>query len=215
MQSVAAITRRLALGVSIISTCLLIGGCGLLPEQKDETLKWTAERMYEEAKDSMRTGAYDQAVKMFEKLESRYPYGRYAQQAQLETAYAHYRMLEPETAIADCDRFIRLHPNHPSVDYAYYLKGLVNFNEDQGFLGWISQQDPTERDPQAAQDAYDAFRILVQRFPNSRYASDALARMKYLVNTLASHEVHVARYYLKRRAPIAAVSRAQAALTAV
>lgn len=209
MQSVAAFLRPFALAGAL----LIVAGCGMLPDKVDETAKWTPEKMYTEAKDLLRAGSYDQAVKMFEKLEARYPYGRYAQQSQLEVAYAHYRMLEPETAIADCDRFIRLHPNHPNVDYAYYLKGLVNFNEDHGLMGYISQQDPSERDPKAAKDSYDAFRALVLRFPESRYAADSRARMKYLVNALAQHEVHVARYYLNRRAPIAAVNRAKTAIT--
>jgi len=107
---------------------------------------------------------------------------------------------------------VKLHPHHPNVDYAHYLKGLVYFNEDLGLLGRVARQDRTERDPKSAQESFDAFKELVQRFPDSRYAPDALARMKYLVNALASHEVHVARYYMKRGAYVAAANRAQYAL---
>lgn len=191
---------------------LFVGGCGLLPDQIDETAGWSANRLYSEAKDAMSDGSYDKAIKLFEKLESRYPYGTYAQQAQLDIAYANYKQDEPAAAIAACDRFIRLHPNHPNVDYAYYLKGLANFNEDLGLLGKVSRQDLTERDPKAATDSFDAFKELVTRFPNSRYAQDAAARMNYLVNAMAAHEVHVADYYLRRGAYVAAIDRAQNAL---
>ncbi len=191
---------------------LALAGCGLLPDQIDETAGWSANKLYAEAKDAMSEGAYDKAIKYFEKLEARYPYGRYAQQAQLEVAYAYFRQQEAASAIAACERFIRLHPNHPNVDYAYYLKGLANFNEDLGLLGYVSNQDLTERDPRAARESFDAFKELVAKFPESRYAADATARMKYLVNALASHEVHVARYYLNRGAYVAAVNRAQFAL---
>ena len=214
MRSVAAFLRALApilaIGAGLGTT--LLGGCSLLPDQVDETAGWTPNKLYAEAKDAMTEGAYDKAIKYFEKLEARFPYGRYAQQAQLEVAYAYYRQQETASAIAACDRFIRLHPNHPNVDYAYYLKGLVNFNEDLGLLGYVSLQDLTERDPKAARDSFDAFKVLVNKYPESRYTPDATARMKYLVNALASHEVHVARYYMKREAYVAAVNRAQTAI---
>ena len=190
----------------------LVSGCGLLPDMSDETAGWSASKLYSEAKDAMADGAYDKAVKYYEKLESRYPYGRYAQQAQLEIAYANYKQEEPAAAIAACDRFIRLHPNHPNVDYAYYLKGLVNFNEDLGLLGRIGMQDLTERDPKAAKESFDAFKELVTHFPDSRYAKDATERMNYLVNAMAAHETHVADYYMRRGAYVAAVDRAQTAL---
>jgi len=115
-------------------------------------------------------------------------------------------------AVAACDRFIKLHPNHPNVDYVYYLRGLANFADDLGMLGYLGGQDLSERDPKAARDAFDAFRELATRHPDSRYAPDAVARMNYLLNALASHEVHVARYYMKRSAFVAAANRAQYAL---
>ena len=191
---------------------LLVAGCGLLPETQDETKGWSAQKIYSEAKNEMNDGNYTKAIKYFETLEARYPYGRYAQQSQLEVAYAYFKDNEPVSAIAACDRFIKLHPNHPNVDYAYYLKGLANFNEDLGLLGAIADQDLSERDPKAAKDSFDAFKELVTRFPNSKYAPDAAARMKYLVNTLAASDVHIARYYARRGAYVAAVNRAQIVL---
>ncbi len=203
--------RSLAV-IAALFLATVLAGCGLLPEQKDETVGWTANKLYAEAKEAMTDGAYDKAIKYFEKLESRYPYGRFAQQAQIEVAYAYWKTGEPASAIAACERFIKLHPNHPHVDYVYYLRGLVNFNEDLGLLGNIANQDMTERDPKGARESFDAFKELVARFPDSKYAPDSVARMKYLVNALASHEVHVARYYMKRGAYLAAVNRAQFAL---
>ena len=176
---------------------------------KDETVGWSANKLYAEAKDALNEGSYTRAIKYFEKLESRYPYGRYAQQAQIEIAYAYWKDLEPASAVAACDRFIKLHPNHPNVDYVYYLRGLINFNEDLGIMGVVSNQDMTERDPKGARESFDAFRELVTRFPDSKYTPDAILRMKYLVNALASLELHVARYYMKRGAYLAAANRAQ------
>jgi len=203
--------RSLASLLAILSLAFF-AGCGLLPEQIDETAAWSANKLYAEAKTAMSDGAYDKAIKYFEKLEARYPYGRYAQQSQLEVAYAYYKQEEKVSAIAACDRFIRLHPNHPNVDYAFYLKGLVNFNEDLGMLGHVSMQDLTERDPKAAAESFEAFKALVNKFPESKYAKDAALRMAYLVNALAAHEVHVAHYYMRRGAYVAAVNRAQTAV---
>ncbi|HMV04020.1 MAG TPA: outer membrane protein assembly factor BamD [Accumulibacter sp.] len=203
--------RSLAVIATFIVTSL-ISGCGLLPAEKDETAGWSANKLYTEAKDALNEGSYAKAVKYFEKLESRYPYGRYAQQAQIEIAYAYWKDFEPASALAACDRFIKLHPNHPNVDYVHYLRGLINFNEDQGILGAISSQDMSERDPKGARESFDAFKELVTRFPDSKYTPDALLRMKYLVNALARLELHVARYYMKRGAYLAAANRAQYAV---
>ena len=207
-------TPRLVSGVAglLLAASLTLGGCGLLPEVKDESAGWSAQKLYAEAKDNLNSGNYTNAVKLFETLESRYPFGRYAQQAQLEVAYAYYKDNEPISTIAACDRFIKLHPNHPNVDYAYYLKGLANFNEDLGYLGNIVHQDLSERDPRAARDAFIAFKEVVNRFPDGKYAADSQARMKYLVNALAGNEVHVAKYYMKREAWVAAANRAKEVL---
>jgi outer membrane protein assembly factor BamD len=199
-------------GKVVLVGALLVGGCAGMSEQ-DETASWSVQKLYTEAKTMMSEGGWDQAIKLFEKLEARYPYGRYAQQAQLDIAYSYYKSGEPALAITSAERFIRLHPNHPHVDYAYYLKGLVNFNEDIGLLGVLSNQDLSERDPKAAREAFDTFRELTERFPESGYADDARLRMRYLVNALASHEVHVARYYFRRGAYVAAANRAQAVIT--
>lgn len=207
MRSLAAVAVFFALVLS-----LAVGGCGLLPDKEEEEANWSAQKLYSEAKEAMNDASYDRAVKLFEKLEAKYPYGRYAQQAQLEVAYAHFKLNEPASAVADCERFIRLHPNHPNVDYAYYLKGLANFGEDPGILGEISMQDPSERDPKASRESFDAFKELVTKFPASKYAADAAARMHYLVNNLAAHQVHVADYYFRRGAYVAAIARAQGAL---
>ena len=191
---------------------LLLCACGLIPDVKDETAGWSADKLYAEAKDDIAKNDYASAIKYLEKLEARYPYGRYAQQAQIELAYVYFKEGEHASAIAACERFLKLHPNHPNLDYIYYLKGLVNFNEDLGLLGKVSRQDLSERDPKAARDSFDAFKELVSRYPDSKYTPDGIARMKYLVNALASHEVHVARYYMKRGAYVAAANRAQYAL---
>jgi outer membrane protein assembly factor BamD len=203
--------RSLA-AVALLTFALLVSGCASLLDPVDETTGWSANKLFTEAKNAIADGNFERGIKYYEKLEARYPYGRYAQQAQLEVAYAYYKQQEPASAIAACDRFIRLHPTHPSVDYAYYLKGLVNFNEDLGVLGYVANQDLTERDPKAARESFEAFKELVTRFPDSKYAPDGTARMKYLVNALAAHEVHVAHYYMKRGAFIAAANRAQFAV---
>lgn len=195
--------------IAILAFGFALSGCGLLPEVADETAGWSAQRLYAEAKDNLNDGNYERAIKLYETLEARYPYGRYAQQAQLEVAYAYYKDQEPISAIAAADRFIKLHPNHPNVDYAYYLKGLANFTEDQSLFSRFSDQDMSERDPRAARESFAAFKELVTRFPDSKYAEDARARMKYLVNALAANEVHVAKYYLKREAYVAAANRAK------
>jgi outer membrane protein assembly factor BamD len=191
---------------------LLLAGCGVFSgQEEDETAGWSAQRLYTEAKEAMSTRDWAKAIKHFEKLEARFPYGRFAQQAQLEVAYCHYKDGERALAVAAADRFIKLYPNHPNVDYAYYLKGLVNFNEGDGLVSFVTS-DMTDRDPKGSREAFDAFKEVVTRFPQSRYAEDSAARMRYLVNALASHEVHVARYYMKRAAYVAAANRAQYAI---
>jgi len=204
-----ALARRVALALVML---VLVGGCGLLPEVKDETAGWPAERLYAQAHEALLEGNYTRAAKLFETIEARYPYGRYAQQAILEGAYANYRSSETAPAVAACDRFIRTYPNHPSVDYAYYLKGLVHFREDQGLLGYVYEVDLSEREPKAMRESFAAFKELAAKFPESRYAQDAVERMRYLTNSLALYEVKVARYYYNRGAYVAAVNRAQGAL---
>jgi outer membrane protein assembly factor BamD len=191
----------------------LLSGCGMADKPNDPTAGWSAARLYQEAKEELDSRNYAQAIKLYESLEARYPYGRFAQQAQLEVAYAYYKQNEQASAVAAIDRFLKLYPNNDNVEYAMYLKGLVWFNEDRGLLAGLSDQDPSERDSKGARDAFDAFKELLQRFPDGKYTADATARMKYLVNSLAWNDVHVARYYMKRGAYIAAANRSQSALT--
>ena len=189
-----------------------VTGCGLLPDVKDETAGWSADKLYSSAHDALVEGNYTRATKLYETIESRYPYGRYAQQAILEGAYSNWRASEQAAATAACDRFIRTYPNHPNVDYAYYLKGLVYFREDQGLFGYVYELDLAERDPKQMRESFAAFKELAQKFPQSRYAEDANARMRYLTNALGLYEVNVAQYYYNRGAYVAAASRAQSAL---
>jgi outer membrane protein assembly factor BamD len=195
---------------------LTLTACSLLGSKSDADSAGktaSAEVMYNDAKKKLDDGGYDEAIKQFESLQSHYPYGRFAQQAQLEIAYAYYRQNEAESSIAAADSFIKQYPNNPHVDYAYYVKGLANFNADIGLFGLTFGEDPTERDPKAAQDSFAAFKDLVTRFPSSRYAPDSRVRMQYLLDALAKYEIHVARYYLRRGANIAAVNRAKEVLT--
>ena len=202
--------RSLIVALFFLLVAVLAGCSGMAVQ--DETAGWSAQRLYGEAKDAMADKNWDKAIKYFEKLEARYPYGRFAQQAELEVAYAYWKSGERASAIAAADRFIKLYPNHENVAYAWYLKGLINFNELTGMLTWLTTPDMSDRDPKASREAFNAFREVVTRFPDSRYAPDASARMRFLVNALASNEVHVARYYMKRGAYVAAANRAQFAV---
>ena len=189
---------------------LLVAACAT--DLQDETAGWSAQRLYSEAKDAMGNKDWPRAVRYLETLEARYPYGRYAQQAQLEIAYAHWKDSERASAIAAVDRFIKMYPNHANVDYAWYLKGLINFNDQYGIFAQLTTPDMSDRDPKSTRESFAAFKEVVTRFPESRYAADATLRMRYLVNALASYEVHVARYYMKRGAYLAAANRAQYAI---
>ncbi len=203
-------TRHRGRIVALLAAASLLGGCGLFSkDSSDKTVNWSAQRLYTEAEDELSAGGYANAIKYFEQLQTRFPFGRYAQQAQMEIAYAQYRDGERDLALAAADRFLKQYPNSPNADYVWYLKGLVNFNDNLGILGSLSGQDLTERDPKALTDAFDAFRQLVQRYPESKYTPDAIIRLKYLVNAMAAHEVHVARYYLRRGAYVAAANRAE------
>ena len=208
MQSYLS-TYRLTLLAGSLAVGLL-SGCSSTKE--DPTAKWTTERLYTEAKEELDGGGYDKAVPLFEKLEGRAAGTPLAQQAQIDKAYAQYKAGEKAQALATLDRFIRLHPSSPALDYALYLKGLVNFNENLGLFSWLSRQDLSERDQKAAKDSFESFSELLNRFPESRYAPDARQRMTYIVNSLAQYEVHVARYYYSRGAYVAAIGRAQTAI---
>ncbi|MDD4928269.1 MAG: outer membrane protein assembly factor BamD [Gallionella sp.] len=178
----------------------------------DSSKHLSAEELYHQAKTELDDNNFSQAIKLYEALQSRYPYGQYAQQSMLEMAYAYYRDSEPDPAISTADRFIKQFPNNPRVDYAYYVKGLATFNGELSILSSVAGQDKSERDPQSAQESFKAFKELITRFPDSKYSPDARVRMQYLVNSLARHELHVAGYYLRRGAYIAALNRAQGIL---
>jgi outer membrane protein assembly factor BamD len=197
----------------LLSVACLLTACGSSNKEYDETAGWSAQRIYTEAKDEMSDGQWEKAIKLLETLEAKYPFGRYAQQAQMDVAYAQWKNNDHPAAIASCDRFIKLYPNHANLDYIFYLKGLINFNEDIGLFGKVTRQDPTERDNKAARESFDTFKELLVRFPDSKYAPDARLRLKYLVGALAQYEVHVARYYMKRGAYLAAANRAQGVVT--
>jgi outer membrane protein assembly factor BamD len=202
------------LSVLVVTGALLsLSACGLLPGKSDESKNVSASKLYAEAREEMDGAHYEAAIKLFEKLETNYPFGTYATQAQMEIAYAHYKAQDQAEALAAVERFIKLHPNHPQVDYMYYLRGLINFNDQIGFMSFIYAQDPTERDPKATREAFAAFKELVDKFPNSKYAPDSILRMNYLINAMASYEVHVANYYYRRGAYLAALNRAQGAVT--
>ena len=190
-----------------------VAGCSLFKSDEDLHKDWTAEQFYKAAKEELDNGSWEKAVKLYEQLEAKFPFGRYAQQAQIEVAYAYYKQGETAQCISAVDKFMKLHPNHPNVDYALYLKALANFKEDLGPLTKITKQDLADRDPKAARDSFEAFKELVTRFPDSRYSGDAHERMIYLVEALARHEIHVARYYIARGAYLSAVNRAQDAIT--
>ncbi|MDD5335762.1 MAG: outer membrane protein assembly factor BamD [Rhodoferax sp.] len=190
---------------------LLLAGCSSTPEDKEAN--WSPNRLYTEAKDELSSGGYDKAISHLEKLEGRAAGTPLAQQAQLDKAYAQYKSGEAAQAIATLDRFMKLHPASPALDYALYLKGLVNFNDDLGVLSYIARQDLAERDQKASKESFESFKELVTRFPTSRYAPDAGLRMTYIVNSLAHYELHVARYYYGRGAYVAAINRAQQAIS--
>ncbi len=202
--------------LSVVCTLLLTGAAILLAgcasTEVDKTIGMSPNKLYAEAKDELNSGSYDKAVILFEKLEGRAAGTPLAQQAQLDKAYAQYKAAEPALALAALERFMKLHPASPAMDYALYLKGIVNFNDDLGMFSFITRQDLSERDQKAAKESFEAFKELVTRFPDSKYSPDSRQRMTYIVNSLAQYEVHVARYYFSRGAYLAAINRAQIAL---
>ena len=165
------------------------------------------QQIYDEAQGYLRSENYDLAVRSFQQLEARYPFGKYAEQAQLELIYAHYNAYEHEAAVEAADRFIRLHPGDPNVDYAYYMKGLAAYTANEDIFARFVPTDNTKRDTSQAREAFAEFAQLLARFPDSPYAADAEARMIALRNLLARHEINIANYYLRRGAYLAAANR--------
>lgn len=209
MIQVLVLRRLKPLWLAIL--LVVLAGCASTP--KEAEAQWSAERLYAEAKEEASLGNYERAGKLYERLEGRASGTALAQQAQIERAYMLYKSSDKPQALSVLERFIKLHPTSAALDYAMYLQGLVNFNDNLGLLGSLARQDLSERDQQAARDSYQSFKLLTDQFPQSLYADDARTRMNYIVNSLAAYEVHVARYYYRRGAYVAAVNRAQSVVT--
>jgi outer membrane protein assembly factor BamD len=192
---------------TVVAMAVWLAACGSTPT--DETAGMSVDKLYAEAREEAANGGYERAIKLYERLEGRAAGTLLAQQAQLELAHLLYRTNEKAQALAIVDRFMKLHPTSPAYDYALYLKGVINFNDELGIFGRFSRQDLSERDQQAMRDSYQAFKQLIDQFPQSRYTADAKERINYIVNSIAAGEVHVARYYFRRGAYLAAANRAQ------
>lgn len=211
-MTVSSLGRRAAQRAGWLAACtLLIAGCSSTPTE-DPLSTVAVERLYADAKDDIAAGSYERAIKTLERVEGRAAGTLLSQQAQLDLAYLRYKTGERAEALATLDRFIKLNPSSPALDYALYLRGVVNFNDNLGILGSLSGQELSERDQQASKDAYQSYKQLVEQFPQSKYAPDARVRMDYIVNALALYEIHVARYYYRRGAYLAAANRAQQTL---
>ncbi|HEU4622175.1 MAG TPA: outer membrane protein assembly factor BamD [Burkholderiaceae bacterium] len=202
------LVARLSRYTALLMMAFVVAACGTVAPTNQKT----AEQLYAEAREELSGGAWDAAIKLYEQIQARYPFGRIAQQALIEQAYAHYKAGDNAQALSALDRFSKQYPNHPSSDYVQYLRGLVHFNDNLGVFAYYSGQDPTERDPKALRESFDAFKELIARYPESKYADDARARLSWLHNAMAKHEVHVARYYYRRGAYLAAANRAQDAV---
>ncbi len=208
LPRIARVPARLA--IPVLALAMLLGACSGL--EKDATAKWDADRLYNEARTELQNGSWSKARGLYEKLEARYPFGRYAQQAQIEIAFCYYKEGETADAISTTDRFLKLNPTSPRADYVYYLRGLVNFIEPPKLLGPLIGYRVSERDPKALHESFEAFKELVTRFPASPYSPDATLRITFLRDALADHEVRVADFYFRRGAYLAAVNRAQSAV---
>ncbi|MFK7864771.1 MAG: outer membrane protein assembly factor BamD [Pseudohongiellaceae bacterium] len=191
---------------------LFLTGCGLFGGDEDEDQfanLSSEEQFYQLALDRLNSQNFRGAIETYQALESRFPFGRFAAQAQIEVVYAYYRNNDLEAARAAADRFIRLHPENDNIDYAFYMKGLSSFSEGSGFINRFLPVDQTKRDPGRARESFADFSQLLALYPDSAYAADARARMVYLRNNLAAYEIHVADYYMERKAYIAALRRGQ------
>lgn len=214
MNLTLTLRRRLAGICAVGLAAVTLSGCGWLQDlEMDPTRDWTANQLYTEARSAMSESNWTQARDYYTKLEARYPFGAYAQQAQIDLAYCYFKDDDAASAVQTLDRFLRAYPNHPNSDYALYLKALATLNERDGILASITRQDLSERDAQAARDAFDLFKELAGRFPDSRYAGEARRRMHELVNAQANHEISTARYYFVRHAYVAAINRAKVVLS--
>ena len=194
--------------VLILSLSLILSACSWFKdnEKLDDTVP--AQTLYSSAKKELTSENWEAAIKQYEALRARYPFGKYSQQAEIELAYAYYKFNEPESAIAAVDRFIYSYPTHPNLDYAYYLKGLANFKDSNSIIDRITGgYDYSDRDPKAALLAYKDFSVLVEKFPDSKYSDDARQRIRFILEAQAVHEIKVAKHYLKIEAYVAAINR--------
>ena len=195
----------------VLLVLLVLSGCSIFGEKDEDELpeNWPEDKLYLAAKDALASGQCSGAIEHYERLQTRYPFGPYAAQAQLELAYCHFKNEDPAAALGAVDRFLQLNPTHVHTDYAYYLRGLTNFNIGRGLTARIIARDPSQRDPGAALTSFKDFSTLIQEFPKSRYVEDAGLRMRHLRNILAQHEVNVANFYMRRGAFVAAANRAR------
>jgi outer membrane protein assembly factor BamD len=205
--------KRLTRYAVFVLAALVLTSCGVFKSDVDKTAGWSAERLYNEAHSQVLDRNWKEARTNLEALESRYPFGGYAQQALIDLAYVNWKDEEPEQALAAIDRFQQQYPNHEGTDYMLYLKGLITFTPPSAAFTKITRQDPSERDPKGLRESYEAFNELIKRYPDSKYTPDAKKRMAWLVSTLAQNEVHVAQYYYERHAYLAAINRAQTVIT--
>ena len=191
--------------VFLFSSCAFFGD----KDESDKTANWSAERIYAEARGYMDSGDFRRAVKLYEILETRFPFGVYGQQSLLDLAYVYYKTDDIDAAVSAADRFIKLYPQNAYVDYAFYLKGIANYNRGKGFTERVLPIDASQRDPSSAMQSFQDLSELVKRYPDSIYAEDAKQRMVHLRNLLAEHEIEVAKYYMRRSAFLAAANRAR------
>lgn len=195
--------------ITIAFCLIMLSGCSLFQSKDDDRDKWSAEKLYLSARSALDSGNYEKAIELYEKLEVRFPFGLYVRQSILDLAYTHYLSNDPDAAIRTTERFIQLYPQNKHVDYAYYLKGLTNFNRGKSFVARFLPIDEAQRDPGSSMLAFQDFNELVQRYPTSRYAADAKLRMTHLRNVLAEHEINVAQYYMRQGGFVAAANRAR------
>lgn len=199
--------RALGFRLAPFALTVVLAACETSQSEKDAAAP--VDKLFAEAMDDVNGSNYDRAIKALDRIEGKAAGSILAQQAQLELAWLYWKTSDKVQALATLDRFIKLHPSSPALDYAFYLRGIVNFNDDLGFLGNLAGQNLAERDQAAARESYQSFKQLVDQFPNSKYAPDARVRMNYTVNLLAEYEVKVAAYYLRRGAYVAAANRAK------
>jgi outer membrane protein assembly factor BamD len=197
----------------VLFVALLIAGCGTKGPEYDPTASWNVERLFDDGKAEMNSGNWRLAKERFMQVETRFPFGAYAQQSMLNLAYVQWKDKEPELGLATLGRFQQQYPSHPATDYALYLRGLINFTPPSAVFATVTGQNPGERDPKALRQSYAAFNELVERFPASRYATDSRKRIEWLINTMAENEMLIARYYYERFAYVAAINRAQVVIT--